>query len=49
LLKRSGFDYLAIPVSDDAFAPIGRDMLRNGGEWRVTAVARSGSLYLFRL
>jgi hypothetical protein len=48
-IKRSGFDYLAIPVSDDAFAPIGRDMLRNGREWRVELVARSGSLYLFRL
>jgi hypothetical protein len=48
-IKRLGFDYIAVPVEDGAFAAIGRDMLRNGREWRVEAAARSGSIYLFRL
>jgi hypothetical protein len=38
-----------MPVADDAFAPMGSDMLRHAEAWRVEVVGRSGNLYLFRI
>jgi hypothetical protein len=48
-VRRSGYGYLVMPVADDAFAPMGSDMLRHAEAWRVEVVGRSGNLYLFRI
>ncbi len=46
---RSGYRYMVMPVADDAFAPIGSDMLLHSDLWGVEVVGRSGNLYLFRI
>jgi hypothetical protein len=48
-VRRSGHAYILVPVANDAFAPLGTDMMRHPAEWGVEARGNAGNLWLFRI
>ncbi len=48
-IRRSGFDYILIPVAESAFAPIGIDMVRHPEQWGVSIAGEADGVYLLRI
>jgi hypothetical protein len=48
-IRRIGYHYILIPVSNDAFAQIGADMLQHPVDWGVESVGAAGAIRVFRI